>query len=111
MNNVFRYIMMLLTYTDPAGDVAGVIKNCRGETVHNVEVCVQELNGRTQCIHTGLFGEYWIRRIPEGKVGVFVSSDKWHTTRYRDVHVRPKQITEINFVLTPAPRKEFWCKE
>lgn len=109
MNNVFRYFLMLLAYTDPAGDIVGVVKNCRGEAVRNVEVCVQESIGRTQCVLTGRSGDYTIRQIPVGKIGVFVASDHWHTTRYRDIRVRANEITDINFVMTPAPRKEFWC--
>lgn len=111
MINLFKYAMMLLTYTSPAGDVAGVVKNCRGETLRNIEVCVQEFNGKTQCVRTGRFGEYWVRQIPVGSVGVFVSSNDWSTSRYRDVRVRMREISEINFRLAPVPEKKFWCKE
>lgn len=109
MNNVFRYFLMLWTYTDPAGDVAGVVKNCRNETIQNVQVCLQESNGRTHCTKTGRYGEYWFRKHSVGKVGVFVASDAWRAQRYRNVRIRSKEITEINFVATPVPEQEFWC--
>lgn len=115
MHSIWSFLLALcLTDT---GEIRGWVVNCRNRTVSKLEVCYQTYTGtgiaqaETMCTKTNSQGEFVFDQLAPGTYGVFISSDRWRTVRYRDIKIESDKSVDLFFKLTPAPNQESWCSQ
>jgi|LakMenEpi03Aug12_release.lakeMendotaPanAssembly.Ray.scaffolds.fasta_scaffold916817_2 hypothetical protein len=106
-------IFKLLTATE-TGEIRGQLLDCNRKPVPKQEICYQiYLNNlpqaNTYCDKTNTDGIFKFTDLEPGVYGVFVSGDRWRTTRYRDIRVEPNRRVDLFFKLMPAPGQNLSC--
>lgn len=115
MHSIWSFL--LTSYLIDTGQIRGRVQSCRNRTVSKLEVCYQTYTGtgiaqaETMCVKTNSQGEFVFDQLAPGTYGVFISSDRWRTVRYRDITVSPGKAVDLFFKLTPAPNQKSECAQ